>query len=784
MSGPTRLPPVAALLASAISLSLLCSAEPKAQGQSIAPVPADAGARAPASSQRTTGFDIDALLARMTLEEKAGQLSQLAGVATKTGPQVPATKEEDIASGRVGSFLNVWGAQTTRKLQQVAVERSRLHVPLLFAGDVIHGFRTILPVPLAEAASWDIELAQRSARAAAIEASAAGLHWTFAPMVDIARDARWGRVVEGAGEDPYLGSAFAVARVRGFQDAAKADATSLLATAKHFVAYGAGEAGREYNTVDISERALREVYLPPFRAALEAGAATLMPAFNDLAGIPMHAHAPLVRDLLRTEWGFQGVVVSDYTGVKELIEHGVAEGPSAAAELGFAATVDIDMVSGIYVQKLPDLVRSGRVPQAQLDQAVRRVLAAKDRLGLFEDPYRYSDGERERQRTLTPALRALAREAGRKSIVLLKNAGELLPLKKDLGTLAVVGALADDARSPLGSWEAAGRADDAVTVLQGIRRAVSPKTRVLYARGAAPDSNSTSGFAEAERAARAADVTLVVVGETESMSGEAKSRSFVGLPGAQQALLERLHKTGKPIVAVLMNGRPLSVSWLDAHVPAIVEAWYLGVEMGPALADVLFGDFNPCGKLPISFPRNVGQLPLYYNHKRTGRPPVLTERYTSKYTDVPWTPLYPFGHGLSYTTFRYGTPRLSSAKLGPDDRLTVSVSVQNAGRRAGVEIVQLYLRDDVASRTPPAMTLRGFARVALEPGASRDVTFTLDQEDMAVLDANFQRALEPGTFTVLVGGSSGALQKAQFTLTAGKTLVGPGSAIPRFLRSH
>jgi beta-glucosidase len=772
-----------ALAASALSLALLCAGEPRANGQATAPGARDAGA---ATKRAAVGarVDIDALLARMTIEEKAGQLSQLAGVNTKTGPGVPVTHEEDVAAGRAGSFLNVWGAETTRALQRIAVEKSRLHVPLLFAGDVIHGFRTLFPVPLAEAASWDVALAQRCARAAAVEASAAGLHWTFAPMVDVTRDARWGRVVEGAGEDPYLGAAFAVARVRGFADAPQGDPSFLLTTAKHFVAYGAAEAGRDYNTVDVSERALREIYLPPFRAALEAGASSVMPAFNEVAGIPMHAHVPLLRDLLRAQWGFQGLVVSDYTGIQELIAHGVAAGRPQAAELGFAATVDIDMVSAIYAQELPALVRSGRVPQQQLDTAVRRVLAAKQRLGLFEDPYRYSDVERERQRTLTAPLRALARQAGHEAIVLLKNERSLLPLKKDIATIAVVGALADDARSALGNWAAGAFAEDAVSVLQGIKRAVSPKTRVLYARGAAPESASTAGFAEAERAARAADLTIVVVGEREVMSGEAQSRSFIGLPGAQQALLERLSATGKPLVAVLMNGRPLSIGWMAEHVPAIVESWFLGVEMGNALADVLFGDVNPSGKLPMTFPRNVGQLPLYYDHKRTGRPPRAAERYTSKYNDVPWTPLYPFGHGLSYTTFRYAAPRLSADKLGPDERLTVSVTLQNTGKRAGEEVVQLYLRDDVASRTPPAMSLRGFARVALAAGASRDVTFTLDQEDFALLDASFQRVLEPGTFTVFVGGSSGELQQAQFTLSAGKVLQGQGPAIPRFLRAE
>lgn len=781
MTNLLRALPLCALLSGA-QFSMFACADPRANGQAMPQAARDAGAPGPRAAARRGSSDIDALLARMSLEEKAGQLSQLAGIATKTGPQVPALREEDVAGGRVGSFLNVWGAETTHKLQRIAVEKSRLGVPLLFAGDVIHGFRTLFPVPLAEASSWDVELARRCARAAAVEASAAGLHWTFAPMVDVARDARWGRVIEGAGEDVFLGSAFAVARVRGFQDAAAGDPTFMLTTAKHFVAYGAGEAGREYNTVDVSERALREVYLPPFRAALEAGASTVMPAFNEVAGIPMHAHAPLLRGLLRDQWGFQGIVVSDYTGIQELIAHGVAAGPPEAAELALSASVDIDMVSGIYAQKLPDLVRAGRVPQQQLDAAVRRVLSAKQRLGLFDDPYRYSDPERERRQTLSPPLRALAREAGQKSLVLLKNERALLPLKKDLGTIAVVGALADDARSCLGNWEAAGRAQDAVTVLAGIQRAVSPKTRVLYARGAAPDSRSSAGFAEAERAARAADVVIAVVGERESMSGEAQSRSYIGLPGAQQALLERLHATGKPIVAVLMNGRPLSIGWLAEHAPAIVESWFLGVEMGHALSDVLFGDVNPSGKLPMSFPRNVGQAPLYYNYKRTGRPPKALERYTSKYNDVPWTPLYPFGHGLSYTTFRYAAPRLSADRLGPDDALTVTVKVENTGKRSGEEVVQLYLRDEVASRTPPVMTLRGFARVALAPGAAREVTFTLDQEDFALLDASLQRVLEPGVFTVLVGGSSGELQKAQFTLTGGKTLAGPGPAIPRFMR--
>jgi beta-glucosidase len=725
---------------------------------------------------------VTALLSRMTLEEKAGQLAMWPGGTKPTGPLAAAGSEADIRLGRVGAFLGVWGAETTRRLQRIAVEQSRMKLPLLFTADVIHGFRTIFPVPLAETASWDVDLAQRCARAAAVEASAYGIHWDYAPMVDIARDARWGRVVEGAGEDPYLGSAFAVARVRGFQTAAPADATALLATAKHFVAYGAAEGGRDYNTVDLSERSLRETYLPPFRAAVEAGVASIMPAFNEIAGTPMHANRALLRDVLRGQWGFKGLVVSDYTGIKELMVHGVSATAADAGVLGLSATVDVDMIGGIYWAELPGLVRSGKLPESLLNDAARRVLEAKAQLGLLDDPYRYSDPKREQTRILTPAARALAREAAGKAIVLLKNQAEFLPLRKNLGTLAVVGALADDARAVLGPWSGIGEPADAISILAGIRKAVSPSTRVVYARGAAPSGSDTRGFDEAERAARTADAAVLVVGETVEMSGEASSRTSLGLPGVQQALLERLQATGKPLVVVLMNGRPLALPWLAEHVPAILETWFLGVEAGNAVADVLFGAVNPSGKLPISFPRNVGQVPLYYDHKSTGRPPSETNHYSSKYMDVSWTPLYPFGHGLSYTTFAYDAPRLSATKLGPTDTLTVRVNVRNTGTRAGDEVVQLYLRDDVASFTRPVEALRGFARITLAAGASRELTFTLDQEDFALLDATWQRVVEPGTFTVFVGGSSAQVQSASFSITKAAQLSGPGSAIPRFMR--
>jgi len=719
----------------------------------------------------------------MTLEEKVGQLTQMGGGTQATGPQAATGTEEDIRRGHIGSFLGVWGAETTRRLQRIAVEETRLHIPLLFASDVIHGFRTIFPVPLAEAASWDVALAERCARVAALEATAHGLHWDYAPMVDIARDARWGRVVEGAGEDPFLGSAFAVARVRGLQGHTPGSADAMIATAKHFVAYGAAEAGRDYNTADISERTLREVYLPPFRAAVEAGAGSIMAAFNELAGVPMHANRRLLRDVLRDEWGFRGVVVSDYAGIEQLMAHGVAATPADAAREALSAGIDVDMVSGLYLRELPALARRDPRLSRAIDDAVRRVLQAKQSLGLFDDPYRYSDVAREAARTSTPEARALSREAARESLVLLENRGQILPLPKGLATLAVIGALADDTRSVLGNWAAVGRPQEAVSILAGIRAAVSPKTRVLYARGASARSDDTSGFAEAESAARSADAIIAVVGETEDMSGEARSRARLELPGAQQGLIERLAAIQKPLVVILLNGRPLVLSGVVARAPAVLEAWYPGSEGGNAVADVVFGDHDPSGKLPISFPRAVGQLPMSYAHKPTGRPPSDSESYTSKYLDVAVTPLYVFGHGLGYTRFEYDTPRLSATRIDPEGELRVQVTVHNTGQRAGDEVVQLYLRDDVASFTRPVRSLRGFARVSLAPGSAEEVTFTLDRDDFALLDADDKRVIEAGTFTVFVGGSSSAERSAQFEVTRGERLTGRGSAVPRFMRS-
>lgn len=720
-----------------------------------------AGAATPAAGEDAF---VDALLARMTLEEKLGQLNQPPGPDNRTGPEAEAAGLDAIRRGEVGSILGMQGVARTCRLQRIAVEGSRLHIPMLFAYDVIHGFRTIFPVPLGEAASFDPAAAERSARIASTEAAAHGVHWTFAPMVDIGRDARWGRVVEGAGEDPFLGAAFAAARVRGFQGRDLAADDTVLATAKHFVAYGAAEAGRDYNTVDVSERTLREVYLPPFRAAVDAGAGAVMASFNELSGVPMHANGALIDGVLRREWGFDGVVVSDYTGVMELMRHGIAADRAAAGRLGLAAGVDVDMVSDLYRRDLPAEVRAGRVPEATVDAAVRRVLRAKYRLGLFDDPYRYCDEARERARTLTPEHRRAAREIARETLVLLKNDGGVLPLAKDLRTLAVIGPLADDRRDMLGNWAAEGRAEDAITPLAGIRAAVSPRTQVLYARGSGIRDDDTSGFAEAARIAAQADAVLLFVGESEDMSAEANSRTSLDLPGVQPQLVAAVRATGKPVVAVLFNGRPLAIEPLQRDAAAILEAWFPGVEGGHAIADVLFGDVNPSAKLPITFPRNVGQVPIHYAHKNTGRPPSAADHYTSKYIDAPWTPLYPFGHGLSYTTFRYGDVRVAKPTLAAGETQRVEVTVENTGTRAGDEVVQLYLRDDVASITRPVRELRGFRRVHLRPGERRDIAFDLTLDDLAFYGPDLRRIAEPGTFTVFVGGSSEATLAASFAL--------------------
>jgi beta-glucosidase len=712
---------------------------------------------------RETRF-VDSVLAGMTLEEKAGQLNQPSGLGQPTGPGAAPAGFEQIRRGEVGSFLNVMGIDTVRRLQRIAVEQSRARIPLLFALDVIHGFRTTFPVPLAEASSWNPSAAELSAKVAAAEAAALGINWTFAPMVDIARDARWGRIVEGSGEDPYLGAIMAAARVRGFQGTNLRDPATIAATVKHFAAYGAAEGGRDYNIADVPERTLRDVYLPPFQAGVCAGAQTLMAAFNEIDGVPAHAHGRLFNGILRGEWKFDGVVVSDWTGIGELLNHGVGGDSASVATLALNAGVDIDMVSEIYRKQLPSLVRAGRIPVKTLDEAVRRVLRLKYRLGLFENPYRVADAARANALMVSANHRAAARQVARESIVLLKNDRNALPLAKTLRTIAVIGSLASDSGAALGNWSAVGRAEDAVSVLTGIRRAVSPGTRVLHARGASPINTDTTGIVEAVRIATEADVVVLVLGEAPSQSAEAESRADIGLPGAQLRLAQAIVATGKPVVVVLMNGRPLAIQWLHDNVPAILETWFLGVEHGTAAADVLFGDYNPGGKLTATFPRVTGQVPIYYNHRNTGRPPSPDNKYTSKYNDVPWTPLYPFGHGLSYTVFQYGEPRMSAATMRPRDSIRVDVPVTNTGTVAGDEVVQLYIRDDVGSVTRPVQELRGFRRVRLAPGESRVIDFVIDVQDLAFHDAALARVAEPGTFTVFVGGSSTETKQLRFRL--------------------
>ena len=743
-----------------------------------------AAARAAASPdsivlERRAARIADSLLARMTLDEKLGQLTQSPAGYGQTGPTVDAAGEKDVREGRVGAFLSLYGADAVRKMQRIAVEESRLKIPLLFGYDVIHGMRTIFPVPLGEAASFDSAAAARSARIAAVEGTAMGVSWTFAPMVDIARDARWGRIVEGAGEDPYLGSVMAAARVRGFQGDRLRAPTGLLATAKHFAAYGAAEAGRDYNVASVGERQMLEVYLPPFEAARRAGVATFMASFNEIDGTPAHASHWLLTEMLRDRWKFDGLVVSDWTGVWELLNHGVARDSATAARRALGAGVDMEMSSTLYRNTLAAEVKAGRFPLAVVNEAVRRVLHAKASLGLFEDPYRQISAEREQRDLLTQDNRAAAREVARESIVLLTNrtinGTPALPLRKDLRTLAVIGPLADDAQSTIGPWSGAGRAADAVSTLEGIRKAL-PNTRIIHARGAPVDTESTAAFGEAMRAARDADAVLLVLGERGDMSGEASSRASIELPGSQLALAQAVVRSagqGKPVVAVLMNGRPLAVQWLADSTSALVESWFLGVEHGNALADVLFGDVAPSGKLPVSFPRATGQVPIYYAHKPTGRPADPNNHYSSKYLDLPWTPLFPFGHGLTYTTFSYANLLVSNGSIVAGDPLVASIGVTNTGKRVGTEVVQLYLRHDAPSVTRPVRELRGFQRVTLRPGESRTVRFVLEAKDFALYDLDLRRVVEPGTYTLWAGGSSEATVSEHVTLTGATKVLAP-----------
>jgi beta-glucosidase len=692
---------------------------------------------------------IDSLLSKMTLEEKLGQLQTLDGDAD--GNYRPE-QVELIRKGQLGSTLNIRGAARTNKLQHIAMDESRLKIPVLFGFDVIHGYRTILPVPLAVASTWDPASAEQAAAIAASEASSAGVRWTYAPMVDIARDPRWGRIVEGAGEDPFLGAVMARAQVLGFQGADYGAPDKIVACAKHFVGYGAAEAGRDYNTTDIPERTLREVYLPPFKAARDAGVGTFMSAFNDLNGVPATANQFTLRKVLREEWNFDGFVVSDYESVRELMNHGVAADQATAALEAITAGTDVEMVSRLYKDNLPTLIRDGKLQQSVIDEAVRRVLRIKLRLGLFERPY--VDEARERSVMGSADHRKAARAIAARSFVLLKNDRQILPLRKDLKSIAVIGPLADDQVDLIGSWSGDGNPADAISLLSGIKAKISPETRIQYVKGCDISGDSTSGFDKARQAAREAEAVIVAVGESADMSGEAASRASIDLPGKQLELVKALVETGKPIAVVLMNGRPLTIDAIATREVAILETWFPGIEAGNAIADVLFGDVNPGGKLPVTFPRVVGQVPIYYNHMNTGRPPDPKNKYTSKYLDVPVTPLFPFGFGLSYSQFKLSDLRLSSRRLAKGDLLKVTAQLENVGKYAGDEVVQLYIRRMSASVTRPVRELKGFARVSLRPGEKRSVEFTLGPQQLAFYDRDMRFVVEPGSYRVFVGTSS------------------------------
>jgi beta-glucosidase len=698
---------------------------------------------------------IDRLIARMTLAEKLGQLQQLDGDANGT---YRPEHLEMARKGLLGSTLNVRGAKTTNELQRAALE-SRLKIPVLLGFDVIHGYRTIFPVPLGEAASWDLALMERSAAIAAAEARAAGVHWTFAPMVDIARDPRWGRIIEGAGEDTYFGSLVAAARVRGFQGPDYSAKNRIMATAKHWVGYGAAQAGRDYNTTDLSERALREIYFPPFKAAVDAGVGSFMTSFNDIDGVPATANPFTLKKVLRDEWRFDGLVVSDYTAVMELMFHGLARDEAGAAMYALNAGTDMEMVSRFYNQHGDELLKQKKVSLATIDNAVRHVLRVKFRLGLFEKPF--ADEELERREVFKQANRDAAKLAAEKSFVLLKNENQTLPIDKNIENIAVIGSLANSKAEMNSNWSGDGRPEDPITVVEALNQKF-PRKKIRFEQGCDPACESDTGFAKAIDAVKDSDFAILVLGESQAMSGEAASRSNIDLPGKQLDLVKAIHATGKPYAVVLINGRPLTINWLAENSPAILEAWFPGTMAGPAIVDTLFGDVDPGGKLPVTFPRSVGQIPLFYNQKRTGRPFKANEKYTSKYLDVPNTPLYPFGYGLSYTQFHLGDLKVDKAAILPSGSVNVSVEIENTGKRQGDEVVQLYISDIAASVTRPEKELRGFKRLTLEPGQKQQVTFTLGPKELEFLDRNLKPSVEPGEFIVYVGTSSDNLLQTTF----------------------
>ncbi len=699
---------------------------------------------------------IDSLMKKMTLEEKLGQLAQYAGGGSLGfNTRIDDDRKEMIRKGKVGSFLHVLGADFLGELQKIAVEESHLGIPLIFGLDVVHGLKTIFPVPLASACSFEPEAVKKTTRIAAVEAAASGIHWTFAPMVDIALDPRWGRIVEGAGEDPYLGAVMAKAQVEGYQGDGLSFENSILACPKHYVAYGAAQGGRDYNSAEVSKRTLGGVYLPPFLAAVKAGAGSLMNGFNDINGEPMASNRELLTSVLRGKWGFEGFVVSDWNSIAELINHGVAKDRVDAGKKALSAGIDMDMTSGIFGEEILKSVKKGEISQELVDKAVRRILETKYKLGLFDDPFKYCEVEAEKAEILKEEYIKFAKEIACKSIVLLKNENGVLPLKKDLEKIAVIGPLADDRRAPLGSWKAAGEEKDVVTVLEGIKNAVAKDTQVLYSRGCEVSGDDKSGFEEAVSVASEVDIVVLVLGESADMSGEARSRSEIGLPGVQKELAEIIVETGTNVVVVLMNGRPLATPYLSENVSAILETWLLGIQSGNAIADVLFGDYNPGGKLAVTIPRRVGQIPCFYYHKNTGRPASDdVRRHTARYIDLPITPLYPFGHGLSYTKFKYSGLKIKNKKVEANDSLEISFSLKNTGKVAGSEVVQLYVKDVVASVAPPVKKLVGFRRVYLGKGEEVRIGIKMPVNLLGFYNKEIKKVVEPGEVKIMIGSSS------------------------------
>lgn len=711
------------------------------------------------SQQKSIDERVDELLKKMTIEEKVGQLNQYTNDANPTGPLViNPNKQEEIKKGLLGSMLNVMGADRTRKYQELAMQ-SRLKIPLLFGLDVIHGYKTTFPIPLAEAASWDLDAIEKSARVAAIEASATGIHWTFAPMVDISRDPRWGRVMEGAGEDTYLGSKIAFARVKGFQGDKLGELNSVMACAKHFAAYGAAVGGRDYNSVDMSDRMLWETYLPPFKAAVDAGAATFMNSFNDLNGVPATGNKYLQRDILKGKWNFSGFVVSDWGSIGEMIPHGFAKDSKDAAYKAIIAGSDMDMESNAYRNNLAQLVKENKISIELIDEAVKRILHKKFELGLFDNPFRYSDVERQKKQMNNPEHTRIAREVASKSIVLLKNEKGILPLSKELKTIAFIGPMVKPKRANHGFWAIDVKEIDSsyiVSQWEGLVNKIGKKSKLLYAKGCGINSDDKSGFKEAIDIANQSDVVIVSIGERHDMSGEAKSRSVINIPGVQEELVKELQKTGKPIVVLINAGRPLVFNWLADNMPTIVYTWWLGSEAGNAIADVLFGDYNPSGKLPMTFPRNEGQIPIYYNHFNTGRPSLSDNDiiYKSTYIDMPNSPKFPFGYGLSYTSFQYNDLKLSKTKITKKETITVSMNLTNTGKFDGAEVVQLYIKDKFGSVVRPVKELKDFQKVFLKAGETKNLTFTIDNNKLSFYNDNLVFDSEIGEFELMIGSSS------------------------------